>query len=87
MLRVSRTLEHLVLLLTQLNVDVIRQANDTSMYWYLACKIIFSTRSIVYGLAAAIFSRDISQAIETAHKVQAGTVWVRSHIISSVTYV
>ncbi|GAA93680.1 uncharacterized protein L969DRAFT_90152 [Mixia osmundae IAM 14324] len=30
----------------------------------------------VYGLAAAIFTRDISQAITTAHRLQAGTVWV-----------
>ena len=30
----------------------------------------------MYGLAAAVFSRDVSRAIETAHKLKAGTVWV-----------
>ncbi|KAE8211124.1 hypothetical protein CF327_g5097, partial [Tilletia walkeri] len=29
-----------------------------------------------YGLAAAVFSRDISRALDTAHRLQAGTVWV-----------
>jgi acyl-CoA reductase-like NAD-dependent aldehyde dehydrogenase len=31
---------------------------------------------IVYGLAAAVFTQNINRAIETAHKLQAGTVWV-----------
>lgn len=30
----------------------------------------------VYGLAAAIFTKNINRALETAHKLQAGTVWV-----------
>jgi aldehyde dehydrogenase (NAD+) len=33
----------------------------------------------VYGLAAAVFSRDISRALETAHALQAGTVWVNCY--------
>lgn len=33
----------------------------------------------IYGLAAAVFSRDISRAIETAHKLKAGTVWVNCY--------
>ncbi|SPO38388.1 indole-3-acetaldehyde dehydrogenase [Pseudozyma flocculosa] len=33
----------------------------------------------MYGLAAAVFSRDISRAIETAHKLKAGTVWVNCY--------
>ena len=33
----------------------------------------------VYGLAAAVFSRDISRAINVAHKLQAGTVWVNCY--------
>jgi len=33
----------------------------------------------VYGLAAAVFSRDISKALDTAHKLQAGTVWVNCY--------
>lgn len=32
-----------------------------------------------YGLAAAVFSRDISRAIETAHALKAGTVWVNCY--------
>ncbi|KAF7366933.1 Aldehyde dehydrogenase [Mycena sanguinolenta] len=30
----------------------------------------------VYGLAAAVFTQDINRAIETAHKLQAGTAWI-----------
>ncbi|KAF9471864.1 aldehyde dehydrogenase [Pholiota conissans] len=30
----------------------------------------------MYGLAAAVFSQNINRAIETAHKLKAGTVWV-----------
>jgi len=30
-------------------------------------------------LAASVFSRDISRAITTAHRLHAGTVWVNNH--------
>jgi len=30
----------------------------------------------VYGLAAAVFSQDINRALQTAHKLKAGTAWV-----------
>ena len=33
---------------------------------------------IVYGLAAAVFTQNLNRAIETAHKLQAGTAWVSS---------
>lgn len=33
----------------------------------------------VYGLAAAVFSRDVTRALETANKLQAGTVWVNCY--------
>lgn len=33
----------------------------------------------IYGLAAAVFSRDISKAITTAHALKAGTVWVNCY--------
>ncbi|PWN54381.1 putative Iad1-indole-3-acetaldehyde dehydrogenase [Violaceomyces palustris] len=33
----------------------------------------------MYGLAAAVFSRDVSRAIGTAHKLNAGTVWVNCY--------
>jgi len=29
----------------------------------------------MYGLAAAVFSKDVTTAISTAHKLKAGTVW------------
>ncbi|TFY72347.1 hypothetical protein EVG20_g654 [Dentipellis fragilis] len=32
-----------------------------------------------YGLAAAVFSQDINRAIDTAHRLQAGTAWVRAY--------
>lgn len=35
----------------------------------------------VYGLAAAVFSKDISRALTTAHKLKAGTVWVGRRIL------
>ena len=30
----------------------------------------------MYGLAAAVFSQDINRALQTAHKLKAGTAWV-----------
>lgn len=33
----------------------------------------------VYGLAAAVFSKDINRAITTANKLKAGTVWVNCY--------
>lgn len=33
----------------------------------------------VYGLAAAIFTQNINRAIETAHKIQAGTTWINCY--------
>jgi aldehyde dehydrogenase (NAD+) len=38
--------------------------------------IIAMANDTVYGLAAAVFSRDITRAFEAAHKIKAGTVWV-----------
>jgi hypothetical protein len=37
----------------------------------------------VYGLAAAVFSQDINRALETAHKLKAGTAWVRDDLFLS----
>ena len=36
---------------------------------------------IVYGLAAAVFTQNLNRAIETAHKLQAGTAWVSSFLL------
>ncbi|KZS99653.1 aldehyde dehydrogenase [Laetiporus sulphureus 93-53] len=38
--------------------------------------IIAQANDTVYGLAAAVFTRDISKAIKTANRLKAGTVWV-----------
>jgi aldehyde dehydrogenase (NAD+) len=39
--------------------------------------VIKQANDTTYGLAAAIFSQNITRAINTGHKLQAGTVWVR----------
>ncbi|KAJ6526796.1 aldehyde dehydrogenase domain-containing protein [Mycena capillaripes] len=38
--------------------------------------VLRQANDTVYGLAAAVFSQDINRALETAHKLQAGTAWV-----------
>ncbi|KAF8897999.1 aldehyde dehydrogenase [Gymnopilus junonius] len=38
--------------------------------------VIRQANDTVFGLAAAVFTQNITRAIETAHKLQAGTVWV-----------
>ena len=35
----------------------------------------------MYGLAAAVFSQDITKAITTANALHAGTVWINSYNI------
>lgn len=34
-----------------------------------------------YGLAAAVFSRDVTNALNVANKLDVGTVWVNTHSI------
>jgi len=41
--------------------------------------IIAAANDTMYGLAAAVFSRDISRAIKLAHSLHAGTVWVNCY--------
>ncbi|KAF5346549.1 hypothetical protein D9756_010091 [Leucocoprinus leucothites] len=38
--------------------------------------VIKQANDTTYGLAASVFSQDINRALETAHKLQAGTAWV-----------
>ncbi|KAK0200052.1 aldehyde dehydrogenase [Desarmillaria ectypa] len=38
--------------------------------------VIRQANDTMYGLAAAVFSQDINRALETAHKLKAGTAWV-----------
>jgi aldehyde dehydrogenase (NAD+) len=57
--------------------DVIRQANDSSMFHFLGVPSVYLTFIFTaYGLAAAVFSQDINRALRTAHRLQAGTAWV-----------
>jgi aldehyde dehydrogenase (NAD+) len=41
--------------------------------------IIRQANDSFYGLAAAVFSQNVSRAIGVAHKLQAGTVWVNCY--------
>ncbi|KAL0069348.1 hypothetical protein AAF712_003713 [Marasmius tenuissimus] len=38
--------------------------------------VVRQANDTVYGLAAAVFSQDINKALNTAHKLKAGTAWV-----------
>lgn len=40
--------------------------------------IVRKANDTVYGLAAAVFTQNVTRAITTAHKLKAGTVWVSS---------
>jgi len=42
--------------------------------------VIRQANDTTYGLAAAIFSENITRAISTGHRLQAGTVWINSLI-------
>lgn len=39
--------------------------------------VIAKANDTMYGLAAAVFSQNINRALQTAHKLRAGTAWVR----------
>jgi aldehyde dehydrogenase (NAD+) len=41
--------------------------------------IITQANNSIYGLAAAVFSKDISRALKVAHALEAGTVWVNCY--------
>jgi aldehyde dehydrogenase (NAD+) len=41
--------------------------------------IIKVANNSVYGLAAAVFSRDISRALNIGNKLHAGTVWINCY--------
>ena len=38
--------------------------------------VIHQANDTVYGLAAAVFTENLNRAIETAHKLKAGTAWI-----------
>ncbi|KAI6042816.1 aldehyde dehydrogenase [Pisolithus marmoratus] len=43
--------------------------------------VVRQANDTVYGLAAAVFTRDVNRAITTAHKLKAGTVWVNCYSV------
>ncbi len=38
--------------------------------------VLRQANNTLYGLAAAVFTTDITRALQVAHKLHAGTVWV-----------
>ncbi|KAI6135583.1 aldehyde dehydrogenase [Pisolithus croceorrhizus] len=45
--------------------------------------IVRQANNTMYGLAAAVFTKDVNRAITTAHKLKAGTVWVNCYGLSN----
>ncbi|KAF7378153.1 Aldehyde dehydrogenase [Mycena sanguinolenta] len=50
--------------------------------------VLRQANDTVYGLASAVFTQDINRAIETAHKLQAGTAWINcvNHLHANVPF-
>jgi len=38
--------------------------------------VVHQANDTLYGLSAAVFTKDISRALQTAQRIRAGTVWV-----------
>jgi aldehyde dehydrogenase (NAD+) len=71
-------------------VAIIKFEDDDGAYymyctlWNLNVQLLFGVildvvrqaNNSVYGLAAAVFSKNINRAVKTAHRLQAGTIWV-----------
>ncbi|KAI6042818.1 aldehyde dehydrogenase [Pisolithus marmoratus] len=45
--------------------------------------VVRQANDTVYGLAAAVFTKDVNRAITTAHKLKAGSVWVNCYGVGS----
>ncbi|KAF9037408.1 aldehyde dehydrogenase [Hymenopellis radicata] len=41
--------------------------------------VIKQANDTIYGLASSVFTQDINRALETAHKLKAGTAWINCH--------
>lgn len=50
--------------------------NTTSFSRRRFADVVRQANDTMYGLAAAVFTQDINRAIETAHKLDAGTLWI-----------
>ena len=50
--------------------------------------VIHQANDTVYGLAAAVFTRDLNKAVRTANRLKAGTVWVNcvNHLHAAVPF-
>ncbi|KAF8731438.1 hypothetical protein AX14_004945 [Amanita brunnescens Koide BX004] len=46
--------------------------------------IIKKANDTIYGLSAYVFSQNVTKAIESAHKLKAGSIWVNSGILGAV---
>lgn len=44
--------------------------------WARSVDVIEQANDTVYGLASAVFSKDINRAIRVAHALESGTAWV-----------
>ena len=62
------------------------RANQDVSHLITWADIVRIANDTTYGLAAAVFSRDISRAIGVAHRLQAGTIWVRSLFRNELEY-
>jgi phenylacetaldehyde dehydrogenase len=45
---------------------------------------IFQGNDTTFGLAAAVWTRDISRAVRVAHALKAGTVWINTYLMASI---
>ncbi|KAJ6541706.1 NAD-dependent aldehyde dehydrogenase [Mycena capillaripes] len=45
--------------------------------------VVRQANDTLYGLVGAVFSQDIDRAIRTAHRIQAGTVWINCYNVLS----
>jgi len=45
---------------------------------------IFQGNDTTFGLAAAVWTRDISRAVRVAHALKAGTVWINTYLMASM---
>ncbi len=47
-------------------------------------EVVQMANDTIYGLAAGVWSTDIERAVQVAHRIQAGTIWINDyHIISA----